>query len=763
MKHLTLTLLLSLFACAGALTAQHTLNGTVTDRRGSALAGATVQAKGAKTGAITDAEGKFSLQLPDETTVLVVSYIGCQTLEMDVAGRQTVGIMLTETAAALNEVVVTGYSEVSAKKLVSSVAVVKSEQMENVPVTDINKLLQGNAAGVYSTANSGQPGSTSIVRIRGAGSVSASRDPLYVIDGVIAISGNGSELETGYSQSELLAQLSPNDIEHVTVLKDASATALYGARGANGVIVITTKRGKAGKTELTARAQTGINIPSFGNLDMMTPKEEWDYERAVLANSGKTPTEIDALRPASLLDNTTDWLDEAFNNGSLYNLEVQARGGNEKTRFFASGSYNDQKGALFGTSFNRLSLRSNIDHYASEKLNFSLNANSSWSKQNSTIDFFSAKSTLMKALTSTTLQGKINPATGQLFTGLEPNWIANQKDNFLYSEPLNPFFNNTFRLISKLSASYRLFEHLQFTQSANLDWITVDETDFDDPTTREGLNTKGYLANAYNKFNTLTTQSMLKYWAEFGGQHSFDALGLVEYQAHRAEHFLAAGKGFASGKLQTMNSAAEVVDVGGYHNQFAFLSFLGQANYGFKGRYMATASLRRDGSSRFGANRRWANFWSLGASWLLTEELFMQRAHFVNLLRLRASYGTSGNAEIGEFPSLELYNFDANYLGAPGSVPFQIGNPELTWEKSNTTNIGLDFSLWDQRVGGTVEWYYREYAVQRARVRHNRVYVGYPEHRYNAQHGRRTGAAFGTVPGRGPDRFQLGDRFQYLF
>lgn len=313
----------------------------------------------------------------------------------------------------------------------------------------------------------------------------------------------------------------------------------------------------------------------------------------------------------------------------------------------------------------------------------------------------------MQALTNTPLQGKTNPATGQLYTGLEPDWIANQKNNFLYSEPLNPLQINTFRLISKLSATYRLLEHLQLTQNANIDWATVDESEYRDPSTRDGFNDKGYLANAFNNFKTLTTQSILKYAREFNSQHSFDALGLVEYQTFWAQHFKAAGKGFASGKLHTLNSAAEPVSVGGFENQFAFLSFLGQANYGFKGRYMATASLRRDGSSRFGANRRWANFWSLGASWLLSDEAFLNNQRLVNLLRLRASYGTSGNAEIGEFPALELYDFNASYLGAPGSVTFQIGNPELTWEKSNSANIGVDFSILDERIGGTVEWYDR--------------------------------------------------------
>lgn len=695
-----------LFA-AGTLAAQRPITGTVTDESGSGLLGATVVAKGTAAGKITDADGKFSLTMPANVNTIVVSYTGYQTQEVDVTGLSTVNVVLLEAAGLLTELVVTGYSEVESKKLVSSVAVVGAKQLENIPMTDVNQLMQGRAAGVYTTANSGQPGAQQQVRVRGTGSITAGRNPLYVVDGIIIEQGNFAALDAGTNAVDVLAQLNPNDIENITILKDATATALYGSRGSNGVVVITTKRGKAGKTLITVKAQNGVTMPNFGNFELMNAEEAWNYERKVLANSGRTQEQIDATRPASMLDNTTDWLDEAFRDGKTYNVELQASGGNEKTRFFVSGGYFDQDGILIGSEFNRFSLRSNIDHTASDRLSFSLNLNGSYSQQNNAVDGNRFQSPIASAFTTTPLQGKINPATGKLYTGIENEYIGLTGDNFLYSLPLNTVDVNTFRLISKLSATYKILDNLSFTQNANIDLIGVDEVDYDDPTTADGVNDRGTLTTAFSQNRALTSQSLLRYFTNFGQDHDFDVMAVYEYQRTNFKTFNAGGKGFASGKLKTLDSAAEPNFVGGSQTDYSFISYLGQANYAFKGRYRLTGSFRRDGSSRFGANNRWANFWSVGGSWQINEEGFLDKVGFLNNLRLRASYGTSGNADIGNFVSQELYGFGAAYQNEPGSSPAQIGNPNLTWENSNNLNVGLDFAILDSRIGGTVEYYNR--------------------------------------------------------
>ena len=707
MKKIYLFWLLLLLACAGTVTAQKTLTGMVTDEAGAPLIGATVLVKGTASGGITDVNGKYSIKIPADAATLMVSYTGYKTQEIAIANRNSIDVILVESADVLNEIVVTGYSEVEAKRLVSSVAVVGSKQLENIPMTDVNQLLQGRATGVYTTANSGQPGAQQAVRIRGTGSITAGRGPLYVVDGIIMEQGHFAALDAATNAVDVLAQLNPNDIENVTVLKDASATALYGSRGANGVVVITTKRGKAGKTEVTVKLQSGVTQPNFGNFKLMNAEEVWNYEREVLANSGRTQEQIDQIRPASMLDNTTDWLDEAFNNGKTQNMELQARGGNEKTRFFTSVGYFNQDGTLVESNFNRYSLRSNIDHFASERLSFGINLNGSYSQQTNAVDGNRFQSPIASAFTTTPLQGKINPATNQLYTGLEDDYIGLTGDNFLYSQPLNPVDVNTLRLISKVSATYKILNNLTFTQNGNIDFIDIEELDFDDPTTADGNNDRGDLTNAFTQNRALTSQSLLKYFTHFGHNHSLEALGVFEYQKTDFKTFNAGGKGFASGKLKTLDSAAEPSFVGGSKTAYSFLSYLGQVNYGFKDRYLLTASLRRDGSSRFGANNRWANFWSVGASWRISDEAFLNSLGFLNNLRLRASYGTAGNAALGNFQSQELYGFGASYINEPGSSPTQIGNPNLTWEVSKNLNVGLDISVLDNRVGVTVEYYNR--------------------------------------------------------
>ncbi len=705
MKRLSLVLMLA-FASFTAMVAQRSISGTVTDESGEALIGATILVKGTTTGAVTDIDGSYTLSVPSGSNTLVFSYTGYATQEIELGASNVVDIQMNPDAQLLNEVVVTGYSEIEAKKLISSVAVVDNKALENVPITTVNGLIQGRAPGVFTTQSSGQPGAVQQVRVRGTGSISAGNNPLYVVDGVIIESGNVANRD-GDQAADILANLNPNDIENVTILKDASATALYGSRGSNGVVLITTKRGKAGKTEVTVKGQYGTTEPLLGNFEMMDPETYWNYERQILANSGFSADRIDEIRPRSYLDNTTDWVDAAFNNGSTHNVEAQARGGNEKTRFFASAGYFEQEGTLIESDFNRISTRLNLDHFASDKLDFGLNFNATYSQQLNAVSGNRFQSPLVGAFINTPLQGSVNPATGELYTGLESDWIGFVGDNFLYSQPLNYVNINTFRLLSKVTMNYNILKNLRFTQTANVDWLTLDEKDYDDATTNDGAPNGGDLGQSYSNARTLTTQSLLKYYTTVGSDHNIDALAGFEFQRYKLEDFNASGKGFASGKLQTLNSAAEANGVpSGTITDYSFVSVLAQLNYNFREKYFLSLSGRRDGSSRFGANNRYATFWSVGGSWILSSESFLENGPFDNL-RLRASYGTSGNAAIGNFASLQLYGFGAAYLNQPGSSPSQIGNPDLTWEKSNNFNIGLDFAILNSRLSGTVEYYRR--------------------------------------------------------
>ncbi len=707
MKKLSL-LIFVLFASLGTIMAQRTITGTVSDEIGEPLIGATVLVQGTTSGAVTGINGDYSVNLPAGSTVLVFSYTGYTSSEVTVGASNIVDVTLQQDAALLNEVIVTGYSQVEAKKLVSSVAVVDQAAIENVPITSVNGLIQGRAAGVFTTANSGQPGSVQQIRVRGTGSITGGRNPLYVIDGVIVEQGNFAG-QDGAQAVDILANINPNDIENITVLKDASATALYGSRGSNGVILITTKRGKAGKTNVTLKGQYGTTDPLFGNFEMMNAQQQFDYERTVLENSGFSPEDIEGIRPQSFLDNTTDWVDAAFRTGQTYNLEAQASGGNDKTRFFASAGFFEQEGTLIESDFNRISTRLNLDHFASDKLDFSFNFNGTYSQQNNAVSGNRFQSPILGAFLNSPMQGSTNPATGELYTGLEDDteWFAFIGDNFLYSQPLNFVNINTFRLLTKATANYNVTKNLRLSQTVNVDWLTIDEKDFNDPTTNDGVNLNGSIDEEFENRQTLTTQTSLKYFNTFGDNHNLDALAVFEYQRNNQDGFGASGSGLASGKLQTLNSTAEANGTPfGVISDYAFVSYLANINYNYKEKYFLTLSARRDGSSRFGDNNRYANFGAVGAAWTITNEDFMSNSFFENL-RLRASVGTDGNASIGNFASLQLYGFGAAYAGQPGSNPSQIGNPDLTWERNLKYNVGLDFTILKGGISGTVEYYYR--------------------------------------------------------
>ena len=690
--------------------AQSVVKGTVTDSQsGQPLEGATVLVKGTTVGMFTDDDGNYRLELPANAEILVFTYVGKVRLEVPLAGRSVVNVAMESDDVSLEEVVVTGYSTQSRQKSISSVAIIGKEAVENVPMPDVNQLIQGRAPGVYSTASSGQPGAAQTIRIRGTGSISGGRNPLYVIDGIIV---NNGDFTTQTESNDILSNINPNDIESINILKDATATALYGARAANGVVVITTKTGREGKTVFTLRGQYGFTEPNQGNWEMMNAQEQLQFEREVLEDSGFDPADIDAIRPTSLADVDTDWADLAFRTGTQQMYELSAQGGSNKTQFFVSGNFFEQEGVLIESAFKRYSVRSNVRHRATTKLDFSLNFNVSYTNQLNATAGNRFSSPLAGSFTNSPWTRYKDPVTGELLVGNESADIINHRslvgDNFLRSVPLNPVTNNNLRTLGNFTIGYQIFPWLRIQEKAAIDFVSIKENNFFDPTTPDGIDTNGQINNAYNENITYTSQTILSGGKTFGEHHNFDALAAFEFQKNDNTGFSATGIGLASGKLQTLNSTAEPQSVGGFGSEYAFISYLGQANYNFKDRYYLTGSFRRDGSSRFGENNQWANFYSVGGSWRISEEPFMDNIGVISNLKVRASYGTSGNAAIGNFASLGLYGFGGAYNGLPASAPSQVPNPDLTWEKQAITNIGLDFGFFNERITGSVEVYNRD-------------------------------------------------------
>ena len=693
------------FVSTQVLAQERTVSGKVTSAEdGSSLPGVNVVLKGTTEGSITDAEGNYTLSVPASGGTLVFTFIGLTMREEEIGSRSTVDVQMQEDVTQLSEIVVTGYSEIEQKKLVSSIAVVGGESIENVPLADINQIIQGRAPGVYSTSPSGQPGAAQNIRIRGTGSISAGRGPLYVIDGIIIQNG---DFTTQTQTNDVLSSINPNDIESINVLKDAAATALYGSRGANGVVLINTKRGKRGQSTITARAQYGVTVPNFGNFIMMDGPTVLEYERQMLRNSGVNEAGVEAARPLSMLDRTFDWVDGAFRQGKTSNYELQTQGGDQRTTYFVSGGVFHQDGTLIESSFERYSLRTNLDHKLNDKLDFGLNLNVSYTSGLNAVAGNRFASPLLGAFVNTPLQHPIDPNTGRYYTGRESDFIIFTNDNFLYSQPLNPVTNNNLRTIAKLNVGYNILENLKLSQTLAADLVNIREKAFFDPTTNDGIDDNGSISEAYNENRTLTSQTKLAGGWSFGSDHALDGLLVMEFQKNDRSNFGATGIGLASGKLQTLNSTATPQGVSGFGSNSSFVSYLGQLNYGLLDRYFVTASLRRDGSSRFGTDNRYANFWSAGLSWVAKQESFLQGFETLSDLKVRVSYGTAGNAEIGDFASLGLYGFGSAYLGNPGSAPSQISNPDLKWEISTSTNVGVDFGFFDNRIKTSVDLYRR--------------------------------------------------------
>ncbi|MTI31759.1 SusC/RagA family TonB-linked outer membrane protein [Xanthovirga aplysinae] len=705
MKKLLICFILAPLFFTEVWSQSRSVSGRITSQEdGYGLPGVSVVLKGTTTGTQTDVGGKYSLEVPQKDGVLVFSFVGMATQEIEIGVRSTIDVIMASDVKQLSEVVITGYGAQSKEKLISSIAIVDASEIQDVAMPDITQIIQGKAPGVLITSPSGQPGSAQQIRIRGTGSISAGKGPLYVIDGVIVENGDFS---TNTESTDVLAGLNPNDIESYSVLKDAAATSLYGSRGANGVILINTKSGKAGKTKFSFNFQQGITTPNLGNFVMMSSAEALQYERELLEAAGFSPEVILGARPDELALVDTDWVDEAFRQGVSRKYELSASGGTAKTVFFISGEYFQQDGVLIESSFERFSSRLNLKHTANEKLDFGMKFNTSYTKGLNATAGNRFSSPLLGAFVNSPFDPVRDPDTGELYVGDEPGRITFTGDNFVRSVPLNPVNNNNLRTIGNFNIGFNFLENLRLSSKIGVDFVSIKESDYFDSSTPDGEANGGSATNAYNENLTVTSQTMLTGNKTFGNVHNLDALAVFEASKTERSNFEAFGIGFANPLLKTLQSAALPQGVDGFNSAYSFLSYLGQLNYNYDNRYYFSTSIRRDGSSRFGANFRYANFYSFGASWRVSQEAFMNSISWLSDLKVRLSYGSSGNANIDNFASRGLYSYSVAYNGNPGGYPTQVDNPDLTWETTNIANLALDFGLFNDRVSGTIEVYRR--------------------------------------------------------
>jgi TonB-linked SusC/RagA family outer membrane protein len=672
------------------------IKGKVVDEKGAPLPGVSIKLKKGTVGTTTDIDGNFSLTIA-EPGILVFSYLGFLTQEVSTSGRNSLNITLAEDQKALSEVVVVGYGTQNKKDVSSAIGSlsVGNKKLADLPITSPEQLLQGRVGGVNITQDSGTPGGRSTVRIRGASSITGGNDPLYVVDGIPVNAGNYAGAAGGSVPQNPLSNISPNDIESMDILKDASAAAIYGSRASNGVIVITTKRGKENQTKISYNAYFGYQevakrIPLLGG-------PEWgELINEANTNVGR-PAPI--ANPQSLT--TTDWQDEIFRRAPIHNNEISLSGGTKNTQYFLSGSYLSQTGVVIGSGFNRGNFRFNFD----QKINNRLKAGINMSMNRSKTDRVSSGDrdgivavAIVKspAVPARRADGTLNP---------DDPYISNIDNPLIIADQVrNDAFNN--RALGNAFVEFKIIEGLNLRSSIGLDYLSLEETYFVPPNalTVTGRTTNGTGTNSMTQDIGWINENTLTYNKKLGENHRFDVLLGYSNQESKFDRTIASASNFALEAIQTLGSAS-IKNSTSSGSSWGLTSYFSRLNYSFKDKFNLSASYRVDGSSRFSENNKYGSFPSISAAYRLGQESFMKDLTWVEDVKIRASWGQTGNQEIGNFTSRGLFAGGFNYIGLSGLAQTQLANPDLSWESTEQTNIGLDLSFFKGRLGFTIDAY----------------------------------------------------------
>ncbi|MBD2767257.1 TonB-dependent receptor [Hymenobacter sp. BT664] len=702
MKTSTLRRALLFLLWGGAITASPAqsntgplVSGTVTDAAShTPLPGVTVIVKGSSAGTTTDANGHFSLAAPTEGA-LEFSYVGYAKQEVLAAGSP-LAVALRPDLQQLSEVVVTGYSEQNRKTLTSAISSVRGETLQNIPAASPDQLLQGHAPGVQVSANSGVPGGGIFIRIRGSNSVNASNDPLYVVDGVFI--NNTNLIATGLGNqvsANPLADLNPQDIESLEILKDANATAIYGSRGANGVVLITTKRGKAGdKTRLTFNTyHAWSKAPKQYQLASGPELATLENERFI--NDGGDPT-LRPYRPVAAGGRgrpeeqpTYDRLQDVFRTAATQSYELSAAGGSAKTQFYIGAGYFRQESIARPSAFDRFSLRVNLDNSVTEQLRIGTSTALARTRRNVSSNDNNPVGVINSALFPRTNLPVFNPDGTYAKYGSFDNHLA--LINNLNNDAVGT------RVISNVYVDYKLLKGLTLRSSWSIDFNDMYENNFNNTLILAGQ-PRGTANSFLARDITLLNEQTLNYSIDFDENHSLQALIGNTLQRNTLQRTSLAGQQFPGNDLTTIASAATQTGSSS-RSEAGLVSFFGKATYSFRQRYTADVSVRADASSRFGRANRWGYFPAVGLGWRLGEENFVKDLNIFQELKLRGSLGKTGNqAGISDFAALGLVQGGANYLDLPGTAPLQLANPNLSWESTRQWNVGLDAAVLHSRL-----------------------------------------------------------------
>lgn len=704
--------------CTPLFAQNRTITGHVTaSEDGSALPGVTITVKKGQTGTTSDAKGNYQLNISGNPT-LVFSAIGFASQEVTVGSRSVLNVELTASVNSLNEIVVVGYGSQDRRSITGAQISIKGSEVTKATLPSVTEQLQGKVAGLQSAAVTGQPGANVPIRIRGIGSITAGADPLYVVDGVVINAGDLSRVSFSGS-TNALAGLNPNDIEDVTVLKDASSASIYGSRAANGVILITTKKGKSGPTRFSANAEVGYTDLKIPDVAKPLNKDQYlTLTREGLVNAGYSDAQVTSTLTALGASNPeTNWLDLVTRRGQQQQFNVSASGGDNKTTFNVSGGYFKQQATTIGSQFERFSAAVNISHNASQKLSFRLSLNPSVTQQTNPSNGGAFANPVLSAFFLRPTQNAYD-ANGNLdYSTATFSSIYNPVALVQYNKNL---FSNL-RGIGSGRVEYRPIAGLTLSSQYGVDYNNIEENFYRNPFFGDGRTANGSAFAYYTRYFNWTWTNLAEYRLNLNAEKNFyvDLKGGYEAQKSNGYFISAYGEGFPNtSALTSLVVAATPKTASQTGSDYSFQSIISSAFINYKDKYTLSGSFRRDGSSRFGSNNRFGNFYSVGAAWNIDQEEFLRNHPVISAMKLRASYGVNGNASIGNYQWRATYGYGSsvgvngftenlNYNSATGSAPNSPGNADLTWELNKPLDIGLDAGFLNSRLNLTVDYYTR--------------------------------------------------------
>lgn len=696
----------------GSHWADRLITGKVTGDNGTPLANVNITAKGTTNGTISDANGNFSINIADQNTILVFSFVGYVQKQVTVNKQQSLSISMSKQSTDLNEVIVIGYGTSKKSDLTGSVVSIKGEDLKKAQVTSFDQALQGRAAGVQVTQLSGKPGAETSIRVRGTSSINAGNEPLYVIDGML-VSSDGGDLTTGAQRGPRIGALSsinPSDIESIEILKDASSTAIYGSRGANGVVLITTKRGRSGVGSINFETYTGMQQISH-KVEVLDAEQYANLVNDAKLNANATPIYVNPKN----LARGTDWQNELLRTAPIANYQLSFTGGDEKTKYALSGGYFNQKGIILNSDFKRYSFRANLDREVNK--NLTVGTNFSFSQISST-GVLTNSGTIVPGVTSSALS--FNPILPVYDSTVNGGYTYENDRGKTLGNPVAEAkeynsYSTISRIIGNMYAKYKIIEGLEFRTSFGIDQYTTRENAFGPNFLKRTEASKGEAIIGDVHGLTWLNENTLTFNKKTNATDNLNIVAGYTMQQFNNESLFAYGFGFPDNRTGYHNISAATnpqKSVNG-ESQWSLVSYLARVNYSIKNKYLFTLTSRRDGSSKFAEGNKYGIFPSGAFAWRVSEEKFMKKITAVSDLKLRFSYGLIGNQNIPPYQSLALvgpysegvFNGTEVYTGRE---PLAYVNKNLKWESTRQLDIGIDASFLNNRLTITADYYQKK-------------------------------------------------------